>query len=298
VRVTNTMLGNTILKNISAAYARIERSEDQLSSGKLYRQPSDNPVAINQALGIRVSLKETDQYLSNISDGLTWLNTADTALKNSTDLLQRAKELAVAGANGTNTQSDLNAMAAEVDQLLSEMVNVGNTNIAGRYIFGGNQTTIAPFSEAGGPPPTAINYNGDSSAINYETEKGVNISVNLPGDSVFKGSTDVFQTLITLRDDLLAGNYAAVSADTSAVDDALGMITDAQMVVGAKLNRLEMTQSRLEDDKLGLTKALSGVEDADLAEVITRLKMDENVYQAALMAGSTALQKSLIDFLR
>lgn len=298
MRVTNSMLGNTILKNISASYARIERSQDQLSSGKLYRQPSDNPIAINQSLGIRVSLKETDQYLSNISDGLTWLNTADTALRNSTDLLQRAKELAVTGANSTNTQSELNAIATEVDQLISEMENIGNTNIAGRYIFGGNQTTAAPFSEVGGPPPTAINYNGDSGAINYEVEKGVNVSVNLSGDTVFKGSTDVFQTLITLRDDLRAGDYAAVSADTSTVDDALGMITDAMMVVGAKTNRLEMTQSRLEDDKLGLTKALSGVEDADISEVITKLKMDENVYQAALMAGSTAMQKSLIDFLQ
>ena len=298
MRVTNTMLGNTILKNISASYARIERSEDQLSSGKLYRLPSDNPVAVHQSLGIRVSIKETEQYLSNIGDGLQWLNTADMALRNSTDLLLRAKELAVTGANSTNTQTELNAIATEVDQLLTEMVSVGNTNIAGRYIFGGNQTTVAPFSEAGGPPATAVNYNGDSNAINYETEKGVNVSVNLPGDAVFKGATDVFQTLITLRDNLLAGDYAAVSADTSTIDDALGMITDSLMIVGAKTNRLEMTQSRLEDDKLGLTKALSGVEDADISEVITKLKMDENVYQAALMAGSTAMQKSLIDFLR
>ncbi len=298
MRVTNTMLGNTILKNISASYGRIERSEDQLSSGKLYRQPSDNPVAANKSLGIRVAIKETEQYLSNIDDGLMWLNTADTSLKNSTDLLQRAKELAVAGANSTNTQTELNAIATEVDQLIQDMMTIGNTDLAGRYIFGGNQTTVAPFSEVGGPPPTGINYNGDSKAINYETEKGVNVSVNLPGDSVFKGATDVFQTLITLRDDLLAGDYAAVSADTSSVDDAMGMISDALMVIGAKTNRLEMAQGRLEDDKLGLTKALSGVEDADLSEVITRLKMDENVYQSALMAGSTAMQKSLIDFLK
>jgi len=298
MRITNSMLSSTILKNISSSYARLEKYEAQLSSGKLYRRPSDNPAAVNQALGLRASLKEIEQFVNNIDDGISWLDTADTALRNATDLLHRAKELSVRGANATNGQSELNALASEIDQILKTMVNIGNTNFAGRYIFAGHRTTTTPFSEAGGPPATSVTYNGDSGSINYEIEKGVNVSVNLPGNTIFQGTTDVFQTLIDLRDHLLAGDHNAVAQDTDRVDSALGAITDALMAVGTKTNRLELTRDRLTQSTIDISSILSNVEDADLPDIIVKLKMEENVYQAALLTGSTVMQKSLIDFLR
>jgi len=297
VRVTNNMLAGTILKNISASYARIEKYQAQLSSGKIFRRPSDNPVAVNQVLNIRVSLKEMDQYLDNIEDGLSWLDTADTVLRNAVNLLHRAKELAVRGANGTNSQGELDAVAAEVDQLLANMVNIGNTTFAGRYIFGGHETTSPPFIESG-VPVSDVNYVGDSGNINYEIEKGVTVSVNLPGNTIFTGSTDVFRVLIELSENLRAGDYNAVSQDTSRVDDALGMVTDALMIVGAKTNRLELTKDRQLEGKINLTGILSNLEDADFVDVVMKLKMEENVYNSALMTGSMATQKSLIDFLK
>lgn len=297
MRVTNNMLQDTILKNISSAYERLEKYEAQLSSGKLYRQPSDNPTAINQSLSIKVKLKDMDQYEANISDGLAWLNTTDSALRNSIDVLHRVRELAVRGANSTNSQSELNALAAEVDQLLGNMVNIGNTTYADRYIFAGFKTTAAPFSKNATPPPE-VNYNGDIGAINFEIEKGVNIQVNLDGNTAFKAPTDVFQVVADLRDHLQAGNYAAVSQDIGQVDDAVNMITNSLMTVGAKVNRLNLAKDKIDEDKINLSKILSDLEDADMPDVITKLKTEETVYQAALMTGSMAVQKTLIDFLR
>lgn len=303
VRITQGMLAHTVLRNISTAYDRIGKNEDRLSSGKLYNQPSDNPFAVSQGLNIRQIEKSIDQYLSNINDGTAWLETGNAALTAATDLLARAKELAVQGANGINTQNDLNVIAKEIDNIVSEMINVGNSTYDGRYVFGGNKTTAAPFTYVPaviGPPlvPASVTYNGDSGNINYEIEKGVTVSINLPGDSVFKAPTDVFQVLIGLSDHLKAGDFASISADTSLIDNATNMLTDAQATLGSKLNRLEVTRERHEEDKLNLAKALSSIEDADMAEVLTKLKMDENVYQAALATGSMAIQKSLIDFLK
>jgi flagellar hook-associated protein 3 FlgL len=190
----------------------------------------------------------------------------------------------------------LDAIADEVGQIIDNMVNIGNTQFAGRYIFGGFVTMSPPF-EAMDAPATSVEYLGDTGSINYEIEKGISTSVNMNGEEVFKAPTDVFGVLIDLRDHLLAGNYAQVSDDTSRVDDALGMITDALMNVGAKTNRLETTQDRLSQSKLNLTELLSNVEEADMAEVIVKLKTEETVYQAALATGSSIMQKSLIDYL-
>ena len=291
------MLSSTILKNISSSYDRMAKYQTQLSSGKLFNRPSDNPVAINQALATRVSIKETEQYIKNVDDGLTWLNTADVALRNATELMYRAKELAVMGANSTNSQSELDKIANEVDQLLSEMVVIGNTSLAGRSIFAGHKTTTPAFIQVGLPVPS-VTYNGDAGAINYEIERGVNAAVNFSGDTVFQGGADVFQVLIDLSANLRAGDYTAVSGDTSLVDDALETVTDSLAIVGAKINRMEFVKDRHLQDVLSLTGILSDIEDADLAEVIMKLKSEENVYQAALTSGSMSIQKSLIDFLR
>ncbi len=296
MRITNSMLSNLVLQDISSSYGRMEGYQLQLSSGKKYQYPSDNPAAVNQSLNIKSSLKNIDQYLSNINNGVSWLNTADSALRDAADLLHTAKELAVKGANATYSQDELNSMATEVDQLLGSMLDTANTSYAGRYIFAGFKTTTQPFTKVAGSPDT-VSYNGDQGSTNYEIDQGVNVTINIPGSTVFKGSTDVFQTLINLRDHLRAGNYAAVSGDASQVDNALNAITSALSTVGTTTNRLDLTKNNLEQGQVNLSQILSNVEDADMPNVLVKLKTEQTVYQAALMTGSMVIQKSLIDFL-
>lgn len=290
MRITSSMLSNTILKNISASYERVVKYESQLSSGKKVNKPSDDPVALERSLNVHELMKELDQHTKNTEDAISWLNANDAALRNATDLMHRTKELAVRGANGLNAQTELDAIASEVDQILSQMVTLGNTAFGDRHIFAGHKTTTPAFDASG-------NYNGDSGNINYEIEKGVSISINLPGNSVFKGSTDVFTVLTDLRNHLQAGDYAAISKDTSKVDDALSVITDSLVKVGVRTNRLEFTLDRHMQDKINLTQMLDDVDNVDIAEVVMKLKMEENVYQASLITGSSAMRKSLIDFL-
>lgn len=296
MRITNNMLQSTLINNIIGSYERMENYQWQESTGKAFKRPSDNPIGVNQSLNYKVSLKELGQFTSNIEGALSWLDSADTALRDGVGLLQRAKTLAVSGANSTNGQSELNALAEEVGQILENMIDVGNTQFAGRYIFGGFKTTGAPF-ETTDSPPSSVDYTGDEGSINYEIEKGVSIGVNQNGNEVFKSPTDVFSVLINLRDHLLAGDYNAVSQDTSSVNDAMDMITSALMNVGAKTNRLETTQDRLEQSKLNLSELKSNVEEVDMAEVIVKLKTEETVYQAALATGASIMRKSLIDYL-
>jgi flagellar hook-associated protein 3 FlgL len=296
MRITNNMLQSTLINNIIGSYERMENYQWQESTGKAFKRPSDNPIGVNQSLNYKVSLKDLEQYTSNIEGALSWLDSADTALRDGVGLLQRAKTLAVSGANSTNGQSELNALADEVGQILENMIDVGNTQFAGRYIFGGFKTTGAPF-ETTDSPPSSVDYTGDEGSINYEIEKGVSVGVNQNGNEVFKSPTDVFGVLINLRDHLLAGDYNAVSQDTSGINDAMDMITSALMNVGAKTNRLETTQDRLEQSKLNLTELKSNVEEVDMAEVIVKLKTEETVYQAALATGASIMRKSLIDYL-
>nr|WP_256201019.1 flagellar hook-associated protein FlgL [Thermoanaerobacter thermocopriae] len=267
-----------------------------LSTGKKISRPSDDPVAVATSLRIRTDMARNDAYTKNADEVQSWLNITDTALGQLGDLLQRTRELAVEGANGTLTQADMQKIAEEIKQLKAQMIQVGNTQYNGRYIFAGFRTDKAPFSE------TANGYSGDDNFIEFEIGPGGNkIAVNVPGSRLFDvvgGASRLLQMMDDLKSALENGDHQAVSNLIADVDRQLENVLAVRAEVGAKSNRVDLIKNRLQDDNYNFTVLLSKNEDADLAQVITNLKMDENVYRASLAAGARIMQPSLIDFLR
>ncbi len=105
----------------------------------------------------------------------------------------------------------------------------------------------------------------------------------------------VFDDLIK---DLNDGNTGGISNALNRLDIHFNNINAVRAEIGVKTNRLELTLNRIEDDTLNLKELLSKNEDADIAEVIMNLKMQENVYQASLSGGAKIIQPTLMDFLR
>jgi len=291
------MIEGSVLGNLNSSMERMSRYQNQLSTGKQFNLPSDDPIGVAQALSLKSVLRGIDQYKKNIGDALSWMDTSDSAMGDAVDALQSARETAVRGANDTYSQKDRDIMARDIEQLLDRLISVANTSFGGRYVFAGHRTTTEPFTPVGSPI-TAVNYNGDIGSIEFEVQKGINVATNISGVDIFQGATDVFQTLINLRDHLLAGNTASIGADMGALDDAMEQIQNNRSIIGARINRLEATEGRLTERSLSLMKLLSEKEDVDMAEVIMSLKMEENVYRAALSSGSMVIQPSLLDFIR
>jgi len=297
VRVTDGMLVTNFLNNYHNNLEKLQKNQNMLSTGKKISRPSDDPVAVATSLRIRTDMARNDAYTKNADDAKSWLDITDSALNQLGDLLQRTRELAVQGANGTLTQADMQKMANEIEQLKAQMIQVGNTQYNGRYIFAGFKTTTQPFSEDNN------SYNGDNGLIEFEVGAGGNkIAVNVPGDKVFDvdltGTSQLLVMMDNLKSALDSGDHQAVSNLIVDVDKQMENVLAVRAEVGAKSNRIDLIQNRLQDDNYNFTALLSKSEDADLAQVITNLKMDENVYRASLAAGARIMQPSLIDFLR
>jgi flagellar hook-associated protein 3 FlgL len=285
------MLTATFMRDLNNNLRSLAKYQHQLASGKRVSRPSDDPVAIVHSLRLRSDLGDIEQFAKNVDHALSWLNLTDTALSQAGDILQRARELAVYGANGTLPQESRNALAEEVRQLFDQLVQVGNTTYAGQYIFAGTETKTAPFK----PDGTFIGNAGAK-----ETEIGTNqkLQYNLTGDAVFK-QPDAFQALTDLITHLETGATDQISsADIAAIDQAIDHLLAVRAEVGARVNRLEMTKSRLDDANINFTDLLAKVEDVDVAQTIMELKNQENVYRAALATGARIIQPTLVDFLR
>ncbi len=291
MRITQGMLVGNFLNNLNTNYRNMNKIQEQLSTTKKINRPSDDPVGVITSLRLYTGLTETEKYLSNVEDAMGWLNTTDTALGQACDVMDRVREIIIAGAADSLSQSARDALAAEVSQLREQLEQIGNTAHDGRYIFGGFRTTEPPFAAGA--------YAGDTGSMNYEIGVNITVPINLTGDDVLINTVDAFALLTDIENDISGGNTASLSGTRlGELDQAIDNVLSLRTEVGAKTNRLELTNNRLEDANLNLNQILSNTEDINTAEVITQLKMQENTYQTALAAGARIIQPTLIDFLR
>lgn len=315
MRVTNKMLTDSVLNTINANLNKMDQLKEQLSSGKSINRPSDDPISTAQLLAAKSALNAQKEYHRNMEDAMGWLDTTDGALANANEVLQRSRELAVYGSNGTLPEQSMNALADEVNKLVEEMVQIANTNYAGRFIFGGGNTTKPPFEitgtdNSGVTEVQFINSSFDESLLDetyklkFEIESGVTIDVSA-GEKTFhtdaNGNADinaVFNTMIKLRQELQAGNKEEISSLIDEFDKFIDNVLSERAVVGANSKRMRAAQDRSSIYELNLNKLLGRLGDVDYAEATMNFKVQEAVYHASLATGARLIQPSLIDFLK
>ncbi|MHB1650914.1 MAG: flagellar hook-associated protein FlgL [Desulfitobacteriaceae bacterium] len=289
MRITNLMLGQNLLRNLDNAQNNMDKYQNELSSGHKIFQPSDDPVGIESALRIKSTLSAVKQWGSNADQGLSFLQTTDSALNNIMGMLQRARELAVQGASDTVTGDGRKDIAAEVTQLAAQVGVVANTKYGSKYLFGGTNTNI---------PWVSGTWNGNSQAINYEIGSQSYVQINSDGTPLFNAATGIGKTLTDFETHLTNNQGDLVAQDISTLDTQLSAVMAARADVGARSNRLETIQQQLDSMSTDLTQNLSKIQDVDVAKVVVDLNNQENVYRAALSVGAKIIQPSLVDFLR
>ena len=296
-RITEGMLGRRLLSDLRASTARIATAQRQIASGRRIDKPSDDPLATHNALRLRSELAGIAQDQRTISDTQGWLETTDSALATITDVVHRARELALQGANGAIGQTERNKLADEIDQLIETAKSAANASYGGRYVFGGQDTDDPPYT-----PGAVDTYDGDTSPIARQIGPGVAVQINVPGvDVLGNGTADtkLLTTLRTLAADLRSGNLAGVRGPAlNNLQSNLEDVTSARGTMGALSTRLEAAQARLAQVEESTTSLLSENEDTDIAKAMIDLTTQQSVYQAALQSGQALIQPSLLDFLR
>lgn len=292
MRITNAMLVDTVLTNLNRNLNKLETLQTQLTSGKRLTRPSDDPSDVGQSLTLRGSIAAGSQHIRNMESAADWLSASEASLTSTTELLQRVRELAVQGANDTLDASQRSSLATEVNQLLEQMVAQGNSTLGGQRLFAGFRTNANPFTLAG----STVTFSGDAGQMLREIDAGSTIQINVDGNTAFSA---VFAATISVRDHLTANDGNAVGAiDIPALDSAMSGLLNVRADVGARVNRLDSAKIRQELLQVRLSDLLSKAEDTDFAQAITEFTNQENVYKAALAAGSKAIQPSLLDYLR
>lgn len=301
-RITSGMQVGSTLADINAAQLAMTRAQGELSSGRSILEPSDNPYGASQAITLQSSLDGLGSYEKSAQDGASWLNTSSSALSAIDSQVQRVRELVLQAGNSIDSPTDLANMAAEVEQLTEGIKQSANTQYAGQYVFSGTLTGTRPYE-----PGANDVFQGNTEAVSRVIGPGapVNIAVNLGsvlGNGSEAGDGKLLNTLRTIVTNLKEATPGAVealrTADLKNLDTNLDALTGVQAESGAVTDQLNLSLSRIQSLQLTTTGQLSNVEDANIAKVSIEFSNEQAAFDAALRAGASIVQQSLLEFLR
>lgn len=184
MRVSTSQIYSIVNIGMSNAQTAINKTQEQMSTGKRVLSPADDPVAATTILQLNAELSRVQQYTKNIDSGSNSLNLEETALQSVVSLIQRMQELAVyAGNTAVLTRNDYQALASEVESRTQELLNLQNTrNASGQYIFSGYQGSTQSFIDIGGGN---YKYQGDDGQLRIQASATVTVGVSDSGKRIF-----------------------------------------------------------------------------------------------------------------
>jgi flagellar hook-associated protein 3 FlgL len=287
--------GQLFLADISNVQSQINTAERQVSSGLKISQPSDSPEQMEALMQIRADLDRNTQVTNNLSVVKSETDPAEKALETATQLMDRATSLAAQGANGTETATSRTAMAQEVTGLLQQMVGLSQTQVLGRYVFSGDQPSLASYQIDLAAPngvdrlitPTATRQVVDASGVSFtvaHTAQNIFDHRN-PDDSL--APDNVFAALNNLIVNLQSNNQGGITTALNSLHTA----GDYLQV------RIQDAQTFSSNYQVQLQTQLSQVQDADITQAAIQLSQSTTQLNAAMSAEAKIPRSSLFDFL-
>ncbi len=255
----------------NAASNQLQSAMQRLSTGSRINSSKDDAAGIAIASSMTASIRGMNQGIRNANDGMAMAQTADGALNEVTNMLQRVRELAVQSASGTYSDADRTNLQTEVTALTGQITSIlSNTKFNGVALFDGTA--------------------GTSGAVKVQA-----------------GSTSADTVSVSFaKIDLSAATAASVSSASNAttalglVDTALTTVNTARAGFGAASSQLQSVVNNLSSNVENLSQARSGIQDADFSSETANLAKAQILSQAstAMLAQANQSQQGVLSLLK
>lgn len=291
MRITDNLRINSLQRSLARVSSDHAEATQQAASGSRLNKASDDPLGAAYSVRVQNSLKQSETYRTNIGLVRSDTQLAEGVLAESIEVLNQTREAAMQGANDSMDPENRATLASKVATLKEQLLSLANSQGSAGYLFSGHLTDTPAFDADG-------NYQGDDGQRRVEVGPGTVVDASVNGGSVFNdpGGVNVFEALDALETALLADDGAQISASLTGIDQALGQVNQARSQTGLIMNRLDMSESTLEQTELELTKRRSDIVDADPFETLSRMTQLGTTLQQAIAVARTTLNQSLQRF--
>jgi flagellar hook-associated protein 3 FlgL len=302
MRVTNQLITRNSKAQLQMGLQGVDRLREDISSGIRVRKMSDDPTAAGEVVRIGSSMRAIATFRRNISIGSARASAEETVLNQLTDNLSRAIELGVGQASATANAQTRTIVKSEIDQLITNAVQLGNTRFGDDYLFGGTRSGEAPLRL---PPTPADGFSAltdgsgpvnPSGALQLETGDNRYVTPNHNATDVFLTS-DALEALRALSTALGSNDVPGIRTATDRLTAASGQVQNSLGVQGTRINELESSLANLDATELTLKAFRSDLRDTEVDKAMADLVGKQTMYQAAMSATSRILGLSLANYL-
>ncbi len=296
MRVSTQSLYRGIERQILSLSDQLKRAEEKVATGRNINRPSDNPVGLVRALGLRNGLSRLEQYQRNMDMSKIWLDLSSTAIDDATEVAQQAQEIAQTLQDGTQSADMRSALANDVGLLLDQAVSLGNTQLAGRYIFAGYNTNTQPFTKTQVGGSDVVQYSGDGNDFQIQAGSQESLEIGKNGQELFVDS-EFFDSLIRLKEAIENNDTAAIRQEGNTLQDIQDFFNAQISDIGIRQRRILEKQDILNGLKLNFKNQIAELENADMTQALLEVQERQNAYEVALAAAGKVMDVSLLDYL-
>ncbi len=311
MRIASKALPDMVLNQLNKLAHKQSKLQNQISSGQHISKASDSPNAFVKLLNFQSEDRSIEQFQKNIDFYKEVSSNTYSIVDSMKSVINRAQEIATRS-DSLKSKDELAIFAVEVNELLNQAVNLANSESRDKFLFAGTAVGEKPFeaTKDADNKITAVNYQGNENAVELVISDNLRTSPYLVGENdsgsgafgLFKDSrtgTNVFQSLINLRDRLESGDSGAVINDSIAeLEKEEDNIIFHIGSIGASQSSMEEMSAVLAEKSNSLNKLSSREADVDITETVMLLNQTQLSYQAALQSAGKVLNTSLLDYIR
>ena len=298
MRIASNSASEAVLTQLTKLSQRQALLQTQAATGQRIFQPEDDPAAVGRILGLETERRQIVQFQSNATRALEISQSSYAGINEMKKISDRAGELVTLGA-GASSPDAFKAYAKEVNQLIEQAVQIGNTKFRNDYLFSGTAVTTQPYDDSNRDASgnlLSVSYAGNATQGTVQLSENSSIA---PGTSnaTNTGMQDFITNLIALRDALNTGSSAAVSGVQPALEGSENLLVNSLSEHGAIELRIEVNKKQQESRAQNIETLVAKDADADLASTIVRLSQTSTAYEAALSSATKILKMSLLDYI-
>lgn len=298
MRIATNSASEAVLTQLTKLSLRQAQLQTQAATGQRIFQPEDDPAAVGRILGLETERRQIVQFQSNATRALEISQSSYAGINEMKKISDRAGELVTLGA-GASSPDAFRAYAKEVNQLIEQAVQIGNTKFRNDYLFSGTAVTTQPYDDSNRDASgnlLSVSYAGNTSQGTVQLSENSSIA---PGTSnaTNTGMQDFITNLIALRDALNSGDSATVSGVQPSLEASENLLVNSLSEHGAIELRIEVNKKQQEARAQNIETLVAKDADADLASTIVRLSQTSTAYEAALSSATKILKMSLLDYI-
>ena len=277
MRINNNLMAMNAHRQLKINSANQEKSLEKLSSGYRINRAGDDAAGLSISEKMRAQIRGLQKASSNAQDGISLIQTAEGALTETHEILQRMRELAVQAANDTNVKEDRDAIALELKELSAEITRIGE-----KTQF--NTQTLLAGSLSGAVIQIGANK-GETLTIDIGNMRATALGV------LFEGSGSAILSV-----DTSSNAQNAISK----IDEAINKVSSERAKLGAKQNRLEHTIRNLDTSAENLQASESRIRDVDMAKEMMNFTKNNILNQAAtaMLAQANMVPQGVLQLLQ